>query len=230
MAHEFDRKFIENILSLADDIITKRRSVDDFKGDDLFIYNKASALTLYELNVYPMDRKTIQFLKMLKEKYDERSVSFNGDKTVDDGCIDYKSYLKQVNNRFVCFKEYMLMEFEKSKPSLTFYTRHIILEKFGYFRERIVREIINITIKKTVIKKKDEEKVLDDVCGICYDNHTMIESVTTQCGHTFGNCCIQTWITTKSNRKEVVTCPYCINKITSMNGFRARPTPKSLKK
>ena len=85
-------------------------------------------------------------------------------------------------------------------------------------------------VEEVRMSKKDEEKVLDDVCGICYDNHTMIESVTTQCGHTFGNCCIQTWITTKSNRKEVVTCPYCINKITSMNGFRARPTPKSLKK
>lgn len=80
------------------------------------------------------------------------------------------------------------------------------------------------TIK--ILKKVDVETPLEDCCGICYENHTLVECSTTQCGHCFGATCFATWQNTRNNGHMALTCPMCMEKVTTLTKYRPRKNYK----
>lgn len=57
------------------------------------------------------------------------------------------------------------------------------------------------------------EEVLDlpvlDLCAICYETHTLRDSIRTSCGHQYGRSCFVSWINTVNNRRLLLCCPTC---------------------
>lgn len=76
--------------------------------------------------------------------------------------------------------------------------------------------------KSKALKKADVHKPMTDVCGICFENHNMIDCATTQCGHTFGARCFQQWIDTKKSTQDLLTCPMCTQSTTELTTYRHR--------
>jgi hypothetical protein len=72
------------------------------------------------------------------------------------------------------------------------------------------------------LKKADVHKPMSDICGICFEIHTMIHCATTQCGHTFGANCFQQWLETKKSAQHLLTCPMCNQSTTELTTYRTR--------
>jgi hypothetical protein len=80
--------------------------------------------------------------------------------------------------------------------------------------------------KSTVIKKQLLDQPLENVCGICLETHTKIESVVCNCTHEFGQRCLTTWIDTNQKNHREITCPSCRQRLTLVTSFRARAAPR----
>ena len=63
-----------------------------------------------------------------------------------------------------------------------------------------------------------------DVCSICLDTHQKGESITTQCGHEFGNQCWEQLHTTVLNGD--IMCPLCRKACNFVNGYKQRKLTK----
>jgi len=73
----------------------------------------------------------------------------------------------------------------------------------------------NPAASKTEIKIKEitaaeAGESCGDVCSICSNDHTRIESCVTDCGHWFGGECYRQWMRCSSN--NMTTCPICRTK------------------
>ena len=76
------------------------------------------------------------------------------------------------------------------------------------------------------LTKKEQATPMPDVCGICLDGYTMIDSVRINCGHTFCKTCFNQHETTGLNRAQPrVDCPMCRTSVTMVFANRARKTP-----
>lgn len=76
------------------------------------------------------------------------------------------------------------------------------------------------------LTKKEQATPMPDVCGICLDGYTMINSVRTVCGHTFCKTCFNQHETTGLNKAQPhVNCPMCRTSVTMVFENRARKTP-----
>jgi hypothetical protein len=76
------------------------------------------------------------------------------------------------------------------------------------------------------LTKKEQATPMPDVCGICLDGYTMIDSVRTNCGHTFCKTCFNQHETTGLNRAQPrVDCPMCRTLVNTVFENRARKTP-----
>jgi hypothetical protein len=76
------------------------------------------------------------------------------------------------------------------------------------------------------LTKKEQATPMPDVCGICLDGYTAIESVRTNCGHTFCKTCFYQHETTGLNRAQPrVDCPFCRTLVNTVFENRARKTP-----
>jgi len=76
------------------------------------------------------------------------------------------------------------------------------------------------------LTKKEQATPMPDVCGICLDGYTAIESVRTNCGHTFCKTCFYQHETTGLNRAQPrVDCPMCRTLVNTVFENRARKTP-----
>jgi hypothetical protein len=60
--------------------------------------------------------------------------------------------------------------------------------------------------KRSCIGRSRFEAQCKDDCAICLEKHTNGDSVVTECGHTFGSQCWETWM---SNPTGNHTCPTC---------------------
>jgi len=68
-------------------------------------------------------------------------------------------------------------------------------------------------IREKPISKEKLQQLTDDICSVCFENHTMCEVVQTCCGHQIGKECYQMWVNHckrySRTRKTSVTCPVC---------------------
>jgi hypothetical protein len=84
--------------------------------------------------------------------------------------------------------------------------------------------------KIRALSKTQIETTLDDCCSICCDNHTLIECITTQCGHCFGLDCFKKWGITRKSNGSALTCPLCKTETHILTKYRPRknysPTTK----
>ena len=92
--------------------------------------------------------------------------------------------------------------------------------------ERVVSNFVAPKEKIQILKKVDVETPLEDCCGICHDNHTLVDCATTQCGHCFGATCFATWQNMRYNGHMELTCPMCIDKVTTLTKYRPRKNYK----
>lgn len=58
-------------------------------------------------------------------------------------------------------------------------------------------------------------------CSICLENHSHLDTITTNCNHTFGKVCINQWL----NRNN--SCPLCRSVITNVNIIKINPVNTS---
>ena len=63
--------------------------------------------------------------------------------------------------------------------------------------------------KYKFIKKVEMEKIVENVCGICINNHKKKEMVTLNCSHEFGKECFNGWMDICKNNSKELTCPSC---------------------
>ena len=98
-------------------------------------------------------------------------------------------------------------------------------EQLGQQAERVPNFVAPKETTK-ILKKVDVETPLEDCCGICYDNHTLVDCATTQCGHCFGATCFATWQNTRNNVNLALTCPMCMAKVTTLTKYCPRKNYK----
>jgi len=77
--------------------------------------------------------------------------------------------------------------------------------------------------KISVLKQSDLNTTLPDVCSICMDSYTKINSVLTSCTHTFCKSCYDSFETSCLAKDEPsVCCPLCRTFNPRITEFRAR--------
>jgi hypothetical protein len=84
-------------------------------------------------------------------------------------------------------------------------------------------------MKSKAIKKDDLDVIMPDVCGICLDEYTRANSVSTCCGHNF---CVSCYTSAAEHCKANVLredrkmkCPMCRKESPKLTIYRARKTP-----
>jgi len=77
--------------------------------------------------------------------------------------------------------------------------------------------------KTKAIKASLLEEVMPDVCGICLEEYTRVNSVSTCCGHSFCRSCYTAAAEHCVGRK--MKCPMCRKESPKLTVFRARKTP-----
>ena len=83
--------------------------------------------------------------------------------------------------------------------------------------------------KTKAIKACQLEEVMPDVCGICLEEYTRVNSVSTCCGHSFCSSCYTAaaeHCAANSQRKDrKMKCPMCRKESPKLTLFRARKAP-----
>ena len=83
--------------------------------------------------------------------------------------------------------------------------------------------------KSKVVKQTELDDVMPDVCGICLEQYTRANSVSTCCGHSFCSSCYTTAVEHASNKPQreerVMKCPMCRKVSPKLTVFRARKKP-----
>jgi hypothetical protein len=86
-----------------------------------------------------------------------------------------------------------------------------------------------VVMKSKAIKKDDLAVIMPDVCGICLDEYTRANSVSTCCGHNF---CVSCYTSAAEHCKANVLredrkmkCPMCRKESPKLTIYRARKTP-----
>lgn len=77
-------------------------------------------------------------------------------------------------------------------------------------------------IKVRALGKVKAATPLEDDCAICMESHKKIDSMTTNCGHEFGQICLQKWM----NGSVLKSCPICRSYCSLVTSYRPRATPK----
>jgi hypothetical protein len=77
--------------------------------------------------------------------------------------------------------------------------------------------------KLKVIKTKDLEKEMEDVCIICLEKHQFKDCILTSCNHIFGFECFQEFINANENYNK--HCPMCRNPEYRITSFKSRKPP-----
>jgi hypothetical protein len=76
-----------------------------------------------------------------------------------------------------------------------------------------------VVVKSKVLKKRELDVTMEDVCGICMDSHKKRDTIETSCcKHSFGAECFKTYQRTTRN----CPCPICRNDTFEIMEFRAR--------
>jgi hypothetical protein len=75
-------------------------------------------------------------------------------------------------------------------------------------------------IFKTLLPR-EMEKVGEDICAICCENHQKKESLTTSCGHCFGRECFKEWINIRKTSRMELTCPLCKTEVTCITTYHS---------
>jgi len=98
-------------------------------------------------------------------------------------------------------------------------------------RRRQNVNIIPDTIKTTIktIKKSESNKILEDECGICREQHKKVDTETCNCSHNFGKECFTEWRKKCVVTQKPVTCPICRTETTTLQGYRSRTYTKKTK-
>lgn len=81
--------------------------------------------------------------------------------------------------------------------------------RFGGREDRALRAPIEPPVKINRVSSAEFNALCKDKCKICMDNHTLGESILTDCGHAFGHQCWHTWIMNCIARGNNRTCPEC---------------------
>ena len=79
---------------------------------------------------------------------------------------------------------------------------------------RDMEGVFKITSKNSKLKKitpLEKRNLEREICSICYEQHTIKQVVTTNCGHTFGKCCLTEMLGHNYDNEIDIVCPCCRN-------------------
>jgi hypothetical protein len=80
--------------------------------------------------------------------------------------------------------------------------------------------------KAKILKISELNKVTEDACGICLENHRRCEMIACGCSHQFGRECFRMVAETNLPKGIAMLCPLCRVPVKSFAGFRQRSAPK----
>jgi len=91
------------------------------------------------------------------------------------------------------------------------------------------RPVVIFKPKSKAVKQSELEVVMPDVCGICLEEYTRANSVSTCCGHSFCSACYTAAAEhAAANERRCdrkMKCPMCRKVSPKVTVFRARKTP-----
>jgi hypothetical protein len=89
-------------------------------------------------------------------------------------------------------------------------------------RQRLEEKGIPTDIQTKVVPVEQLDSLTEDRCGICLFQHTMRDTVSTDCKHHFGKYCFQNWVDTCKQNQRKVQCPCCNKRSPKIHGYRER--------
>jgi len=89
-------------------------------------------------------------------------------------------------------------------------------------RQRLEEKGIPTDIQTKVVPVEQLDSFTEDRCGICLFQHTMRDTVSTDCKHHFGKNCFQNWVDTCKQNQRKVQCPCCNKRSPKFHGYRER--------
>ena len=95
-------------------------------------------------------------------------------------------------------------------------------EKKEVKRQKLEEKGIPSDIQTKVIPSEQLNVFTEDRCGICLIQHTMRDTITTNCKHHFGKNCFQNWVETCKQQQRKVQCPCCNKRSPKFHGYRER--------
>jgi hypothetical protein len=83
----------------------------------------------------------------------------------------------------------------------------------------------SVCVKKRAIGHKKYNTNCLEGCAICLDNHTYGESIMTECNHSFGKLCWQTWM---NNPNSNHNCPSCRKVCPNIISYTLKATQQAV--
>jgi len=83
----------------------------------------------------------------------------------------------------------------------------------------------SVCVKKRAIGHKKYNTICLEGCAICLDNHTYGESIMTECNHSFGKLCWQTWM---NNPNSNHNCPSCRKVCPNIISYTLKATQQAV--
>ena len=89
-------------------------------------------------------------------------------------------------------------------------------------RQKLEEKGIPTDIQTKVVPPDQLDVFTEDRCGICLFQHTMRDTITTNCNHHFGKICFQNWVDTCKQNQRKLQCPCCNKRSPKFHGYRER--------
>ena len=131
------------------------------------------------------------------------------------------------NKEFITYLEKnidnLTRQLNMHKRSMEKKKRDMILNRVNYLRlEKEVKARMYPETKTKVLSKAKWNAPMEDVCGICMDNHSMCDTLLTSCNHQFGKACYEKWAEIRTKSHLCVSCPMCKSNSPKITLYKQR--------
>jgi hypothetical protein len=160
--------------------------------------------------------------KIYKEAMRElKQMSFNPDGTKVRLTPEMRSFRKQKELLYCLYKEelernkfldnQLIIKTNEMYYSTTLYNRS--MEKYItlLIKEKKTKKRLSLQEKIVMVSNEESNELMDDVCIICMEQHTIGDTLLTCCGHRFGKECFGAWHKQCITVNQYVNCPMCKN-------------------
>jgi hypothetical protein len=242
---QFDQQFVGHIISIGDRIFGGENP-DDLSFQDRIVYESARPLYIYMKSVVEVYQEMVNIilLQLPQIKFDENCQSYN--EYLSIATVKLRNIISSATMDVIEAEaeihEYNVTEtFEYIQREIETFDNQLFSRGRGYTTIREAREFERNTrrgqiaarklapkIRTMALKKSDQGKEIEDSCSICCENHMLLESTVTSCGHCFGRKCLEQWINVKIDAQEKPQCPLCKQEICQLVQYRPRNVSKKI--
>uniref|UniRef100_A0A6C0E3K3 RING-type domain-containing protein n=1 Tax=viral metagenome TaxID=1070528 RepID=A0A6C0E3K3_9ZZZZ len=164
-------------------------------------------------------------IKSLEEIYEPRSKEWDSLRLLYDECSNQIYRLQNIKRHMDKFTKngfcddpfpknylYLCNKFEVEIAILQVKRDEVDKQRKLLWRD--MEGLFKITPKNSKLKKITplaKRQLERELCSICYEQHTIKQLVTTNCGHTFGKCCLSEMLEHNYDNVVDMVCPCCRN-------------------